>query len=62
MAGNAFELTRPATADLGRIVLRGGAWYYDQFGARVANRTAGDPTQRDVLIGVRVCAPSGPRP
>ncbi|WP_343213398.1 bifunctional serine/threonine-protein kinase/formylglycine-generating enzyme family protein [Archangium violaceum] len=62
MAGNAFELTRPATADLGRIVLRGGAWYYDQFGARVANRTAGDPTQRDVLIGVRVCAPFAPRP
>ncbi len=62
MAGNAFELTRPATADLGRIVLRGGAWYYDQFGARVANRTAGDPTQHDVLIGVRVCAPFTPRP
>ncbi|WP_245814656.1 bifunctional serine/threonine-protein kinase/formylglycine-generating enzyme family protein [Cystobacter ferrugineus] len=62
MAGNAFELTRPATADLGRIVLRGGAWYYDQFGARVANRTAGDPTQRDVLIGVRVCASFTPRP
>ncbi|WP_395835641.1 protein kinase [Archangium violaceum] len=62
MAGNAFELTRPMTADLGRIVLRGGAWYYDQFGARVANRTAGDPAQRDVLIGVRVCAPFSPRP
>ncbi|HEX8437174.1 protein kinase domain-containing protein [Archangium sp.] len=62
MAGNAFELTRPMTGDLGRIVLRGGAWYYDQFGARVANRTAGDPIQREVLIGVRVCAPFAPRP
>jgi len=62
MAGNAFELTRPATAELGRIVLRGGAWYYDQLGARIANRTAGDPTQPDVLIGVRVCAPFTPRP
>jgi formylglycine-generating enzyme required for sulfatase activity len=62
MAGNAFELTRPMTADLGRIVLRGGAWYYDQFGARVANRTAGDLALRDVLIGVRVCAPFTPLP
>nr|QKW93748.1 serine/threonine protein kinase [Vitiosangium cumulatum] len=62
MAGNAFELTRPATADLGRIVLRGGAWYFDQSGARVANRTAGEPAQRDALIGVRVCAPFAPRP
>ncbi|MET0406687.1 MAG: protein kinase [Cystobacter sp.] len=60
MAGNAFELTRSVTADLGRVVLRGGAWYYDQFGARIANRTPGDPTQRDVLIGARVCAPFAP--
>jgi formylglycine-generating enzyme required for sulfatase activity len=56
MAGNAFELTRPVTPDLGRITLRGGAWYYDATLALVANRTAGDPTQRDSAIGVRVCA------
>jgi formylglycine-generating enzyme required for sulfatase activity len=56
MAGNAFELTRPVTPDLGRIALRGGGWYYDRTLALVANRTAGDPTQRDSAIGVRVCA------
>jgi formylglycine-generating enzyme required for sulfatase activity len=56
MAGNAFELTRPVTPDLGRIALRGGGWYYDGIVALVANRMAGDPTQRDPVIGVRVCA------
>jgi formylglycine-generating enzyme required for sulfatase activity len=56
MTGNAYELTRPVTSDLGRIVLRGGAWYYDSVSARAATRSPGDPTQRDVLLGVRVCA------
>jgi formylglycine-generating enzyme required for sulfatase activity len=56
MAGNAYELTRPVTPDLGRIVLRGGGWYYDGILALVANRLAGEPTQRDSAIGVRVCA------
>ncbi|QRK11264.1 protein kinase [Archangium violaceum] len=56
MTGNAYELTRPVTPDLGRIVLRGGGWYYDIIMALAANRSAGDPTQRDPEIGVRVCA------
>ncbi|QRN97313.1 protein kinase [Archangium violaceum] len=56
MAGNAYELTRPVTPELGRIALRGGAWYYDGLVALVANRSAGEPTQRDATIGVRVCA------
>ena len=56
MAGNAFELTRPVTYDLGRIVLKGGALYYDGSGALGANRLAGDPLLRDVNIGLRVCA------
>ena len=64
MAGNAFELTRAVTSDLGRIVLKGGGWYYDAIeGARMANRQASDPTLRDVTLGVRVCAsfpPQGP--
>ncbi len=61
MAGNAFELTRSVVPELGRVVLRGGGWYYDSFGAHVANVSAGDPTQRDAAIGVRVCASFSPR-
>jgi formylglycine-generating enzyme required for sulfatase activity len=60
-AGNAFEITRAVTPEFERIVLRGGAWYYDSFGAHLANLSAGDPTQRDAVIGVRVCASFSPR-
>ncbi|KFA87321.1 bifunctional serine/threonine-protein kinase/formylglycine-generating enzyme family protein [Archangium violaceum] len=60
MAGNAFELTRSPTAEFGRVVLRGGAWYYNSFGAYVANISEGDPTARDAAIGVRVCASFSP--
>jgi formylglycine-generating enzyme required for sulfatase activity len=56
MAGNAFEITRAVTEDRGRIVNRGGGWYFEYFGARIVNRTPGEPKLRDVLIGVRVCA------
>ncbi len=56
MAGNVLEITRPVTPELGRIAIRGGAWYYDDVGARTANRTASEPAQRDARIGVRVCA------
>jgi len=61
MAGNAFEITRPVTPDIGRIALRGGAWYYDTIVAHTANRTAGDPTMRDATVGVRVCASFSPQ-
>ncbi len=60
MVGNAYELTRSATPEFGRIVLRGGAWYYDSFGAHLANIAVGDPTGRDAAIGVRVCASFSP--
>ncbi|AKJ00817.1 Putative serine/threonine-protein kinase pknL [Archangium gephyra] len=60
MAGNAFELTRSPTGEFGRVVLRGGAWYYNSFGAHVANISEGDPTARDASIGVRVCASFSP--
>jgi formylglycine-generating enzyme required for sulfatase activity/predicted Ser/Thr protein kinase len=56
MAGNAWELTRPATQELGDIILRGGAWYFRNAVARTANREAGYSTLRDVTTGVRVCA------
>jgi formylglycine-generating enzyme required for sulfatase activity len=61
MAGNAFELTRSVTPELGRVVLRGGAWYYEAIAAHVAQVGSGDPTQRDAAIGVRVCASVPPR-
>ncbi|WP_395848349.1 protein kinase [Cystobacter fuscus] len=57
MAGNVLELAQPVTPELGSVVLRGGGWYYDDFGALAANRASGEPTERDVRIGVRVCAP-----
>lgn len=57
MSGNVYESTRPVTEDLGRIVLRGGAWYYDSVAALTTNRAAGAPDLSDVLTGVRVCAP-----
>jgi formylglycine-generating enzyme required for sulfatase activity len=60
MAGNAFELTRAATPGLGRIVLRGGAWFYDYVAARSAGRAAADPAQHEVTFGVRVCASASP--
>jgi formylglycine-generating enzyme required for sulfatase activity len=56
MVGNAYEITRSVTPELGRVVFRGGAWYYDLHSAHLSNHTAGDPTQRDAMLGVRVCA------
>ncbi|HEX8699751.1 MAG TPA: protein kinase [Myxococcaceae bacterium] len=56
MSGNAYEITRAVTPELGRVVYRGGAWYYDAFTAYITNLSAGEPTQRDAAIGVRACA------
>ncbi|WP_240360962.1 formylglycine-generating enzyme family protein [Pyxidicoccus caerfyrddinensis] len=61
MAGNAYEITRSVTLDFGRVVYRGGAWYYDAFLAASADLSPGDPTARDVKIGVRVCASFSPQ-
>jgi formylglycine-generating enzyme required for sulfatase activity len=56
MAGNAFEITRAVTPDLGETVLKGGAWYYTDGGASIATRQAFPPTYRDFRVGVRLCA------
>ena len=61
MAGNAFEITRAATRTLAASSCEGGAWYYDFIDARPANRSPGDPTLRDTVTGVRVCASFSPR-
>jgi formylglycine-generating enzyme required for sulfatase activity len=61
MSGNVYEITRSVTPEHGRVVYRGGAWYYDAFAAYIANLSAGNPTQRDAAIGVRACASFTPR-
>ena len=61
MAGNALELVRPSTEGLGRVVLRGGAFYYDRTAAMIACRQPAEPTMRDATTGVRICAPSASR-
>jgi serine/threonine protein kinase/formylglycine-generating enzyme required for sulfatase activity len=55
MAGNAWEWTRSVeTPDA--PVARGGGWYNAELSSRSMNRERGEPTQRHVHIGVRVCA------
>jgi hypothetical protein len=56
MAGNIGEMTVPWTQELGQIVPRGGAWYYEDISAFIAFRTPSEPTLQDTLIGARLCA------
>jgi formylglycine-generating enzyme required for sulfatase activity len=55
LAGNAFEWTRSAV-EPGRVVARGGAYYFAAGSARVANRELPERTLRDITVGLRVCA------
>jgi len=55
MAGNVWEFTRSAFA-ADKPVLRGGSWYQGQLTARSVNREPYEPTARDALIGLRLCA------
>jgi eukaryotic-like serine/threonine-protein kinase len=54
MAGNAWEMTRSAQTP-GAPAFRGGSWYTGELSARSANREPGEPTERDVLVGLRLC-------
>jgi formylglycine-generating enzyme required for sulfatase activity len=56
MAGNAIEMTEPLTPEFGPIVQKSGSWYYDALSMLIANRQPGEPSQRDPLVGARVCA------
>jgi formylglycine-generating enzyme required for sulfatase activity len=55
MAGNAWEMTRSVQTP-GAPAFRGGSWYTGELSARSANREPGEPTERDVLVGLRLCA------
>jgi formylglycine-generating enzyme required for sulfatase activity len=55
MAGNVWEWTRSVQTP-GAPVERGGAWYYGQLTSRSVNRETAEPTQRNVFVGVRICA------
>ncbi|HMG24384.1 MAG TPA: SUMF1/EgtB/PvdO family nonheme iron enzyme, partial [Kofleriaceae bacterium] len=55
MAGNVWEWTRSVETGDGPVA-RGGGWYYTDLDARSVNRERGEPTQRNVIQGVRVCA------
>jgi len=56
MAGNVWEWTR-SVATPGAPVARGGGWYNAELSSRSSNREPGsEPTQRNILIGLRLCA------
>nr|MBA2543590.1 SUMF1/EgtB/PvdO family nonheme iron enzyme [Deltaproteobacteria bacterium] len=61
LAGNAWEWTR-SVADPETPVYRGGGWYNAELSSRSVNREPGEPTQRNVLIGIRLCASANSRP
>jgi len=55
MAGNVWEWTR-SVETANAPVERGGCWYNGELTSRSVNRERGEPTQRHIWIGVRVCA------
>lgn len=62
MSGNAIELTHSIPSEPGRLMMRGGAWYYDAgVGALIFNRTPIEPKVHDVRVGFRICAPFSAR-
>ncbi|TQF13161.1 SUMF1/EgtB/PvdOfamily nonheme iron enzyme [Myxococcus llanfairpwllgwyngyllgogerychwyrndrobwllllantysiliogogogochensis] len=59
LAGNVWEWTR-SSVDPTKPSAQGGSWYQSDLTAHSANRDRVEPTQREALIGLRVCAT--PRP
>ncbi|AKF79645.1 serine/threonine protein kinase [Myxococcus fulvus 124B02] len=59
LAGNVWEWTR-SSVDPAKPSAQGGSWYQSDLTAHSANRDRVEPTQREALTGLRVCAT--PRP
>ena len=55
LSGNAWEITR-SSLKANEVVVRGGNYYMGDITAGVANRHVIVTTQRDPLVGFRVCA------
>jgi eukaryotic-like serine/threonine-protein kinase len=55
MAGNVWEWTSSVEAANAQVA-RGGSWYSGALTARSMNREVGEPTQRNVFVGLRICA------
>jgi formylglycine-generating enzyme required for sulfatase activity len=63
LAGNVWEWAR-SSVEPGKVVARGGSYYFAAASARSANRELPERTFRDINVGIRVCAdlPSSPLP
>ena len=55
LSGNAWEMVS-SVANPGEFVYRGGGWYEGSTNSRSPNREIGEPTMRDLILGLRVCA------
>ncbi|WP_437754297.1 nSTAND1 domain-containing NTPase [Sorangium sp. So ce1389] len=61
MAGNVLEWAI-SSIEVDKVLLRGGAYLYDQTSVRSDNRTVVDGTFLDPVIGLRICASFPPPP
>jgi eukaryotic-like serine/threonine-protein kinase len=55
LAGNVWEFTERSAEDASPII-RGGSWYQGELSARSVNREPVEPSFRNALVGVRLCA------
>jgi formylglycine-generating enzyme required for sulfatase activity len=55
MVGNVWEWVGSVQSPAAPVI-RGGSWYQGELSARSDNRENGEPTQRNPLLGLRLCA------